>query len=112
MTSFVIGVQEIIERHVRSAFPDHDFLGEESVPPGPEESKKALEAILKGKGKNSFLWICDPIDGTTNFVHGLPLSAISIGVAHGGEVRHCSNGIVGAIGVVMMGAFTVARLRH
>jgi myo-inositol-1(or 4)-monophosphatase len=30
--------------------------------------------------------VVDPIDGTTNFVHGVPLSVVSIGVAHQGEM--------------------------
>ena len=51
-----------------AAFPDqHDFLGEEDVPPGKEASAAALEAKLKDVG-DKFLFICDPIDGTTNFV--------------------------------------------
>ena len=55
---------------------------------------KALETILPGagflaeegtdkKGTNDYQWIIDPLDGTTNFTHGLPPFAISIGLAKG-----------------------------
>ena len=55
---------------------------------------KALENILPGagflaeegtdkKGTNDYQWIIDPLDGTTNFTHGLPPFAISIGLAKG-----------------------------
>eukprot|EP00959_Pyramimonas_sp_CCMP1952_P419239 8781424-Pyramimonas_sp.AAC.2 len=53
--------------------------GEESVPPGPKASAAALDAILNDPNSPEWLWIVDPIDGTTNFVQGMPLSAISIG---------------------------------
>jgi hypothetical protein len=37
-------------------------------------------------GSSEYLWVADPIDGTTNFVHALPLSVVSIGVARKGVV--------------------------
>ena len=72
--------QDMIESHIRQHFPDHALLGEESVPPGVDAAMKALSQI-----SDDYIWIIDPIDGTTNFVSGLPLCAISIGVAHCGE---------------------------
>jgi myo-inositol-1(or 4)-monophosphatase len=66
-------------------FPNHDFLGEEDVPPGKEASAAAIEAKLFNSDSD-WLWIVDPIDGTTNFVHGMPLSMPSIAVAYKGEV--------------------------
>src|SRR6478735_1419722 len=51
--------------------PDYGFLGEE----GGE---------TKGDGRNR--WIVDPLDGTTNFLHGVPHFAISIGLERDGEV--------------------------
>lgn len=78
-------VQRVIEDAVAAAFPDHGFLGEESVPPGMDASSQALAALL-ADGPD-WLWVVDPIDGTTNFVHGMPLSAISIGVAFRGEMQ-------------------------
>jgi myo-inositol-1(or 4)-monophosphatase len=63
-------------------FPDHNFLGEESVAPGVEAAKAALEEKL---AKSGWLWIVDPIDGTTNFACGIPLNLPSIAVAYNGE---------------------------
>eukprot|EP00978_Attheya_sp_CCMP212_P009579 scaffold22728_cov55-Attheya_sp.AAC.1 len=60
------------------------FLGEEEVPPGKEASAEALDAILVKSP--DWLWIVDPIDGTTNFVHGMPLCMPSIAVAYKGTV--------------------------
>ncbi|KAG8470679.1 hypothetical protein KFE25_009100 [Diacronema lutheri] len=73
-------VQTIIEQHVARAFPTHAFLGEESVPAGAKASSDAIAAALSVSASD-WLWICDPIDGTTNFVQSLPLVGISIGVA-------------------------------
>lgn len=55
--------QEIIE-HIHKAYPDHAILCEESG--------------LLNDGKTDTQWIIDPIDGTTNFIHGFPQYAISI----------------------------------
>jgi len=81
--------EKTIKETVLETFPDHDFLGEEDVPPGKEASAAALEKKLQES--NDYLWIVDPIDGTTNFVHGMPLCMPSIAVAYKGEV------VVGAI---------------
>jgi myo-inositol-1(or 4)-monophosphatase len=87
-------VQRIIEGSVSEAFPTHRFLGEESVPPGAEASDAALAELLDdggdeegSEGGSDWLWVVDPIDGTTNFCHSMPLSAISIGVAYRGELQ-------------------------
>ena len=72
--------QDLIESRICENFPDHALLGEESVPPGVDAAMEALSQI-----ESDYIWIVDPIDGTTNFVSGLPLCAISIGVAHRGE---------------------------
>src|SRR5579859_3041524 len=59
-----------------------------------ESEKKIVEALKKiipgsgflaeegtdSKGENEYQWIIDPLDGTTNFLHGLPIFAISIGL--------------------------------
>jgi myo-inositol-1(or 4)-monophosphatase len=58
---------------VRAAYPDHGFLAEESG-----ESKPGAETV----------WIIDPLDGTTNFIHGFPQYAVSIGVQHRGAMTH------------------------
>lgn len=80
--------QRAIERVVTKNFPEHALLGEENVEPGAEASTVALTEALGSKGGegSGWLWIVDPIDGTTNFVHGVPLSAVSIGVAYEGQL--------------------------
>lgn len=62
--------QQIASECVRSAFPDHAILGEEG---GHDAS---------GAG---YRWIIDPIDGTVNFTHGLPVWCCSIAVEHQGR---------------------------
>ncbi|MDE2304217.1 MAG: inositol monophosphatase [Gammaproteobacteria bacterium] len=57
---------------VRRSYPDHAFLGEESGRSGDGE----------------YVWIIDPLDGTTNFLHGFPVFAVSIAVEHRGKVQH------------------------
>ncbi len=61
--------QAIIET-IQKAYPNHTILAEES-------GLLAEESGLH-KSKNDFTWIIDPLDGTTNFIHGLPQIAISI----------------------------------
>ncbi len=55
-------------------FPGHAVLAEESGHHG--------DLAAGGEG---FLWIIDPLDGTTNFVHQIPMFAVSIGLFHDGE---------------------------
>lgn len=76
--------EKTIFETVLQNFPDHDFLGEEDVPPGKEASAQAIQNKLASG--SDWLWIVDPIDGTTNFVHGMPLNMPSIAVAYQGEV--------------------------
>ncbi len=76
------GAELLIRNLLKTYFPDHAFLGEESVPPGAEASRQAIERLKD----EEYLWIIDPIDGTTNFVHGFPFFCVSIGLAHRGEL--------------------------
>ncbi|AJY74387.1 inositol monophosphatase family protein [Paenibacillus beijingensis] len=76
------GSERLIRGLIGTHFPNHSFLGEEGVEPGPEASAKALEDVREAE----YLWIVDPIDGTTNFVHGFPFFVVSIALAHRGEV--------------------------
>jgi myo-inositol-1(or 4)-monophosphatase len=76
--------EKTIRETVLATFGDHDFLGEEDVPPGKEASAAAIDAKLSSG--SDWLWIVDPIDGTTNFVHGMPLSMPSVAAAYKGEV--------------------------
>jgi myo-inositol-1(or 4)-monophosphatase len=56
---------------IRKYFPEHQLLGEESG-----ESNSA----------SAYKWIIDPIDGTINFAHGIPLNCVSIAVEKDGEI--------------------------
>lgn len=64
--------QRMIVEAIQKAFPRHDILAEEG-----DGSTKVSE-----KG---YTWIIDPLDGTTNFTHGVPPYAVSIGLAYKGE---------------------------
>ncbi len=66
--------QEYLTAEIAKRFPEHGVLGEE----GTEEEKES-EAPAK-----DILWVLDPLDGTTNFINGLPVFASSIGVLHRG----------------------------
>jgi myo-inositol-1(or 4)-monophosphatase len=76
------GSETMIRNLVHTHFPEHSFLGEEGVEPGPEASVRALQSVRDAE----YLWIVDPVDGTTNFVHGFPFFSVSIALAHKGEV--------------------------
>ncbi len=60
---------------VHAAYPDHAILGEESGSVGPAE-------------KSEYRWIVDPLDGTTNFIHGFPQYCVSIALEHRGALAH------------------------
>lgn len=76
------GAEAMIRNLILTHFPDHSFLGEEGVEPGAEGLRQALLTASDAE----YLWIVDPIDGTTNFVHGFPFFSVSIALAHKGEV--------------------------
>ena len=65
--------QAVIET-LLTAYPDHSILAEES---GRQHGAKHSE----------YLWIIDPLDGTTNFIHGFPVYAVSIALAHRGVIQ-------------------------
>ncbi|MEQ8787710.1 MAG: inositol monophosphatase family protein [Pirellulaceae bacterium] len=69
-----LAAQEAIARIVLADFPDFDFLGEEDT-----SSERSLS-------NHEYCWIVDPLDGTTNYVHGLQSFAVSIGLARAGKV--------------------------
>jgi myo-inositol-1(or 4)-monophosphatase len=62
---------DIIET-IRRLHPDHAFLAEESG----------------ASGNNDIVWIIDPLDGTTNFMHGFPTFAVSIACQIRGRLEH------------------------
>jgi myo-inositol-1(or 4)-monophosphatase len=61
--------EEAIISTLRDAYPDHGFLGEESG--------------YKDRSADN-LWVIDPLDGTTNFLHGVPQYCVSIALLHKG----------------------------
>ncbi|MDY0065212.1 MAG: inositol monophosphatase family protein [Steroidobacteraceae bacterium] len=70
-TQAEFAIIEIIRRH----YPDHGVLAEES-------------GQSHGSQDSEYLWVIDPLDGTTNFVHGFPQFAVSIGVQRRGRTEH------------------------
>jgi len=73
---FVSEIDQMAERDiietVRRVYPDHGFLCEESG----------------RSGSGEVVWIVDPLDGTTNFLHGFPTFAVSIAVEVRGRLEH------------------------
>lgn len=76
------GAEAMIRKLILTHFPDHAILGEEGVAPGAAASAAALNQA----GTSDYLWIVDPVDGTTNFVHGFPFFCVSIALAYKGEI--------------------------
>ena len=75
VTETDISVEKLVRNRILEKFPGHLFIGEEGTSDVPVTNDRA--------GK--YVWIVDPIDGTTNFVHSFPVVAISIGFALGDE---------------------------
>jgi len=71
---FVTEVDKAAEQAVISvlldAYPNHAILAEESG----------------AQGRSDYVWIIDPLDGTTNFIHGFPQYCVSIGLRHKGTM--------------------------
>ena len=65
--------EEAILDTVRKAYPDHAILAEESG---------------AAAGKAEYEWVIDPLDGTTNFIHGFPQYCVSIAVRHRDALAH------------------------
>ena len=63
-------VEKLIIEHIKEAYPDHSILAEES-------------GLIEG---NEYCWIIDPLDGTHNYIHGIPHFAISIAVKKNEEL--------------------------
>lgn len=80
VNDFVTEVDRASEQRIveilRKSFPDHGILCEEA-------------GLLEGKGADAdWQWVIDPLDGTTNFIHGVPQYAISMALKHKGRVEH------------------------
>jgi myo-inositol-1(or 4)-monophosphatase len=63
--------EKTVVEHLIAAFPDHGILAEEEA---------------RFEDRSGFLWIIDPLDGTTNYAHGYPSFAVSIALERSGEI--------------------------
>jgi myo-inositol-1(or 4)-monophosphatase len=64
--------EDAIVNVLKNAYPSHAILAEESGASGDSE----------------FVWVIDPLDGTTNFLHGFPVYCVSIALMHKGILTH------------------------
>jgi len=87
VTDADLAAEAAIVQELRRTFPRHDILAEEGD---------------YGSRSSSYQWIIDPLDGTTNFAHGLPWWAVSIALEVAGEV------ILGVVYNPVMGEMFVA----
>ncbi len=100
--------EKLLVSLIKAKFPNHEILGEEnvisalsslspkgtplglsvlSVPKGPPWGSQLSQSQRDPLGAlNSYRWIIDPIDGTTNFTKNLPIFAISIALEKNGEI--------------------------
>ena len=67
--------EAVIIETLLAAYPGHGILAEES-------------GQLHGAKDSEYIWIIDPLDGTTNFIHGFPSYCVSIGLAFNGKMEH------------------------
>ncbi len=74
VTEVDAAAEEAIIDIILEAFPSHGILAEES-------------GQSRGNKHSDFVWIIDPLDGTTNFIHGFPVYAVSIALAWKGQVQ-------------------------
>lgn len=72
VTKVDIKAENVIIRTIRESFPHHAILAEESSNDNQE--------------RDGFQWIIDPLDGTTNYIHGYPVFSVSIALAFKGDV--------------------------
>ncbi len=78
VNDFVTEIDQAAEKeiiyHLQKAHPDHAILGEEGG--------------LIGSPDSDYQWVIDPLDGTTNFIHGIPHFAVSIACLYKGQLEH------------------------
>jgi myo-inositol-1(or 4)-monophosphatase len=81
----------IIER-IRRDYPDHRFLSEEEATGGTDVSSEAahravtLEGLVAARSEPGWIWIIDPLDGTTNYLHRYPMYSASVAGMKDGEL--------------------------
>jgi myo-inositol-1(or 4)-monophosphatase len=74
VTDADVASQRAIHAVIASRYPEHAFIGEEQT------------ANAAPRGAHQFAWIVDPLDGTTNYVHGYPNYAVSVAIARGPQL--------------------------
>ena len=77
--------EALIAQRIQAAFPEHRLIGEEGARgagPGPDTP----DASTSATDPSRFGWVVDPLDGTTNYAHGYPHFAVSIGLECDGTV--------------------------
>jgi myo-inositol-1(or 4)-monophosphatase len=79
VTEIDIQIEREFRAMIAGRFPDHVVLGEEFASSGDREATPA------------FCWVFDPVDGTTNYAHGLPIFCSSLALEIDGEI------VVGAV---------------
>lgn len=112
VTQVDVACERAIVARLLAAFPDHAVRGEESP-------------LAHGNPAADHVWIVDPLDGTSNFIHGYPQYAVSIAlsvrgrVEHGvvldvphGELFHASRGAGAFLGVQRLQVGTREGLAH
>jgi len=75
--------QREIRSMVLDAFPEHGFVGEESI---PEHAHAAGRLGGTAAEQPAVRWVVDPLDGTSNYVHGFPAWCVSVALARGDEI--------------------------
>lgn len=70
VTATDVAINRLVIERVSEKYPDHNVQGEE-------------ESSIKNDSE--FLWVCDPLDGTIPFAHGIPISTFSLALVKNGE---------------------------
>jgi myo-inositol-1(or 4)-monophosphatase len=91
-TDVDLSVENAVREFLDRESPDTNFLGEERG--------------ISGKSEGKPMWVLDPIDGTANFLHRLPLCAVSLGLIDGTRT------VLGVISLPFLGSFYYAIAGH
>ena len=83
VTEADVASQREIRQIVLGAFPDHGFIGEESL---PEHAADGQAGSYHAAAGPPLRWMVDPLDGTSNYVHGFPAWCVSVALARGDEI--------------------------
>lgn len=70
VTETDLAINDMVLKEIKRQYPDHSVLSEE----GSDFSEES-----------EYVWICDPVDGTHNFSHGIPTATFALALVHKGE---------------------------